>query len=74
MNSSAYIQTPRYKRALDTQQKAIRKYGKVNTNIGHSQGAIITRLLNKAGLTDEIINLNSAYKFESQAYNEVTRI
>jgi hypothetical protein len=70
VNTSAYKLTPRYKRALDTQMKAIKKYGKVDTNIGHSQSGIITRLLNKAGLTGEVINLNPAYKFESQAYNE----
>ena len=46
-----YDKTGRYKQAEDTQKKAIEKYGKESiTNVGHSQGAIITRNLKDKGL------------------------
>ena len=46
LSNDLYKKTGRYKRAKDTQEKAIQKYGKVDSNVGHSQGAIITRNLN----------------------------
>jgi len=70
LNSNAYKSTPRYQRAKQVQQKAIQKYGKVDTNIGHSQGAIITRGLLQDGLTNEVINVNPAYKGEMQLPHE----
>ena len=68
-----YDDTDRLKHAIATQDAAIARYGKVDTNIGHSQGAVITRKLNELGKTGEVINLNGASMFEKQANNE-TRI
>lgn len=65
-----YDKTGRYKNAVDTQKKAVEKYGKVDTNVGHSQSGIITRKLNNLGLTDEIINVNPASLGEKLAKNE----
>ena len=60
-----YDKTGRYKQAEDTQKKAIEKYGKESiTNVGHSQGAIITRNLKDKGLTNQLINVNPASKGE----------
>jgi hypothetical protein len=58
------------KQAERVQKEAIAKYGKVDTNVGHSQGGIITRELNKKGLTNEVINLNPASKGEKVKKNE----
>jgi hypothetical protein len=71
--TGTYDETDRLANAVSTQKQAIAKYGRVDTNIGHSQGAVITRKLNEMGLTGEIINLNGASMFEKQANNE-TRI
>ena len=71
--TGTYDSSDRLAHAMATQEKAIQKYGSVDTNIGHSQGAVITRKLNEAGKTGEIINLNGASMFEPQAGNE-TRI
>jgi hypothetical protein len=68
-----YDDTARLKHAVETQDRAIAKYGKVDTNIGHSQGAVITRKLNEMGKTGEVVNLNGASMFEKQRPNE-TRI
>ena len=65
-----YDDTDRMKQAEDVQRKTIAKYGKVDTNVGHSQGGIITRKLNEKGLTGEVINLNPASMFEKQKENE----
>ena len=65
-----YAKTDRMKQAERVQKKAIDKYGKVDTNVGHSQGGIITRELNKKGLTGEVINLNPASKGEKVMKNE----
>ncbi len=70
VNSLAYKSTPRYNRAVDVQKKAISKYGKVDTNVGHSQSAIITRGLLEDGLTNEIINVNGANKGEKPLAHE----
>lgn len=60
-----YDKTGRYKQAEETQKKAIAKYGKDSiSNVGHSQGAIITRKLKDKGLTNELINVNPASKGE----------
>lgn len=65
-----YAKTDRMKQAERVQREAIDKYGKVDTNVGHSQGGIITRELNKKGLTGEVINLNPASKGEKVKKNE----
>ena len=70
LSNNLYKKTGRYKRAEEAQNAAIKKYGKVDSNIGHSQGAIITRNLNDAGKTGEIINVNPASKGESAKDNE----
>lgn len=66
----SYGKTDRMKQAEKVQKAAIQKYGKVDTNVGHSQGGIITRKLNEKGLTGEVINLNPASKGEKQQKNE----
>ena len=58
-----YDDTARMANAEATQDAAIAKYGSVNTNIGHSQGAVITRKLNEQGKTGEVINVNGASMF-----------
>ena len=56
-----YSNTQRYKNAKDIQLKVKAKYPNSKiTNMGHSQGATITKQLNKDGLTDEVINTNPA--------------
>ena len=65
-----YNKTDRMKQAERVQKEAIQKYGKVDTNVGHSQGGIITRRLNEKGLTNEVINLNPASKGEKVRKNE----
>jgi len=68
--AGTYDKTERMKQAERVQQAAIQKYGKVDTNVGHSQGGIITRKLNEKCLTAEVINLNPASKGERQKKNE----
>jgi superfamily II DNA or RNA helicase len=70
VSNKLYKKTGRYKRAQEAQDKAIKKYGKVDSNIGHSQGAIITRNLNEEGKTGEVINVNPASKGEAAKDNE----
>jgi len=65
-----YDMTDRMKQATRVQKQAIDKYGKVDINVGHSQGGIITRKLNEKGLTGEVINVNPATLFEKQKKNE----
>lgn len=65
-----YDKTGRMKQAEKVQRKALDKYGKVDVNVGHSQGGIITRKLNEKGLTNEVINVNPAAMFEKQRKNE----
>jgi hypothetical protein len=65
-----YEDTDRMKQAEKVQKQAIDKYGKVDINVGHSQGGIITRNLNDQGLTKEVINVNPATMFEKQKKNE----
>ncbi len=70
-----YNNTQRYKNAKDIQMKVKAKYPNSKiTNLGHSQGAIITKKLNKEGLTDEIINTNPAtlYSDRKNKSNEHT--
>ena len=65
-----YNNSDRMKQAEKVQREAIQKYGKVDTNVGHSQGGIITRRLNQEGLTGEVINLNPASMGEKVRKNE----
>ena len=67
-----YGNSDRMRNATDTQNKAISKYGKVDTNVGHSQSGIITRKLNDEGKTGEVINVNPASFFEDKKDNEYT--
>lgn len=56
-----YNLTPRYNRAKSIQKEVLKKYPKYKiTNTGHSQGALITKRLNDAGMTDAVINVNPA--------------
>jgi len=68
--TGTYNKSDRMKQAEKVQKEAIEKYGKVDTNVGHSQGGIITRRLNEKGLTGEVINLNPASKGEKVRPNE----
>lgn len=56
-----YDITPRYNRAKSIQKEVLKKYPnyKIN-NLGHSQGGLITKRLNDAGMTDAVINVNPA--------------
>jgi hypothetical protein len=65
-----YDTTGRWKNAHRTQDEAIKKYGKVDANVGHSQSGIITRKLNDLGKTGEVINVNPASLGEKQKKNE----
>jgi len=66
VNNAAYIAgkydlTPRFQRAKALQLKVKQKYPQYKiTNIGHSQGGVITKKLNDANLTDAVININPA--------------
>jgi len=65
-----YNKSDRFQQAKKTQKEALRKYGKVDTNIGHSQSGVITRKLNEKGLTNQVININPAGFFETPKKNE----
>ena len=65
-----YDRTGRWKNAERTQDEAIKKYGKVDANVGHSQSGVITRKLNALGKTGEVINVNPASLGEKQKGNE----
>jgi len=53
--------TPRFQRAKSIQSAVLKKYkGYKITNLGHSQGGIITKKLNDRGMTDAVINVNPA--------------
>jgi DNA-directed RNA polymerase subunit F len=56
-----YKNTARYKNARNIQVKVLEKYPEFQVlNVGHSQGAAITKRLNEEGLTGEVININPA--------------
>jgi hypothetical protein len=55
-----YNKTQRMKNARVTQKKARDKYGKVDENVGHSQGAVVSRKLAKNGKTDSAVLVNGA--------------
>jgi Txe/YoeB family toxin of Txe-Axe toxin-antitoxin module len=65
-----YNKSDRFQQAKRTQKQALKKYGKVDTNIGHSQSGVITRKLNEKGLTNQVININPAGFYETPKKNE----
>tara|TARA_R110000868_G_scaffold385779_2_gene653787 strand:+ start:308 stop:1171 length:864 start_codon:yes stop_codon:yes gene_type:complete len=68
-----YKKTDRYKRAKEIQKNVLKKYPNYKIiNLGHSQGAQITKNLNKEGLTNEIINVNPYSLGDKKAKNETT--
>lgn len=69
-----YKNTQRYKNARDIQVKVLDKYPDYKVlNVGHSQGAAITKRLNEEGLTGEIININpAALPTDRKKKNETT--
>jgi len=67
-----YNKSDRFQQAKRTQKNALKKYGTVDTNIGHSQSGVITRKLNEKGLTDQVININPASYYEKPKKNEYT--
>lgn len=69
--TGTYKKTDRFKRALSTQKEAINKYGNVD-NIGHSQGAVVSKQLNKKGLVNNAILVNPASLGEKNKKNETT--
>lgn len=68
--AGTYDESDRMKQALTVQRQAIAKYGKVDTNVTHSQSGIIGRKLNEMGLTGQVISVNPASMFERQKKNE----
>ena len=69
LNSNAYNFTTRFKISKNTQNKPQKKYKgyKIET-LGHSQGGLLTHKLGTNSLSS--IQLNPAYKGESQGQNE----
>jgi hypothetical protein len=69
-----YKNTQRYQNARDIQKKVLDKYPDYKVlNVGHSQGAAITKRLNEEGLTSEIININpAALPTDKKRANETT--
>jgi hypothetical protein len=67
-----YGSTERMKRATKTQQKAIEKYGSVDANVGHSQGAAVARKIGKKNMTKQVVNINPASKGEREDDNVTT--
>lgn len=66
-----YVKTDRFKISKEIQDKAEAKYGKSNIDtIGHSQGAIPSRLLGND--TANVIELNPAYLGEKHLSNQHT--
>ena len=55
-----YNKTQRLKNAKKVQKEVKEKYGKVDENIGHSQGSIISRKFAKSGKTDSAVLVNPA--------------
>jgi len=68
--AGTYDESDRMKQAEQVQRQAIAKYGKVDTNVTHSQSGIIGRKLNEKGLTGQVISVNPASMFEKQKKNE----
>jgi len=64
-----YENTDRYRQGKAIQDQAESKYGAKNiSTLGHSQGSVLSRKL--GANTKEIINVNPAYKGETQLPNE----
>jgi len=68
--NKGYKKTSRYKAAEAAQKAAREKYGTA-TALGHSQGAISARILNKKGIASDAILVNPASRGEARRANEV---
>jgi hypothetical protein len=68
--NKGYQKTSRYKAAEAAQKAAREKYGTA-TALGHSQGAISARILNKKGIASDAILVNPASRGEARQENEV---
>jgi hypothetical protein len=68
--NKGYQKTSRYKAAEAAQKAAREKYGTA-TALGHSQGAISARILNKKGIASDAILVNPASRGEARRENEV---
>ena len=69
LNSNAYNFTTRFEISKNTQNKAQKKYkGYTFETLGHSQGGLLAHKLGTHSLSS--IQLNPAYKGESQGQNE----
>jgi hypothetical protein len=68
--NKGYKKTSRYKAAEAAQKAAREKYGTA-TALGHSQGAISARILNKKGIASDAILVNPASRGEAREENEV---
>jgi hypothetical protein len=76
-NNVAYVtgnygKTNRFKHAEKVQKRAIDKYGEVDANIGHSQGAVIARKMGKKGKTKQVVNINPATLGQREEDNVTT--
>ena len=76
-NNAAYVtqqygKTTRFKHAEKVQKRALDKYGQVDGNIGHSQGAVVARKMGKKGLTKAVVNINPATLGKREANNVTT--
>jgi hypothetical protein len=76
-NNAAYVtqqygKTTRFKHAEKVQKRALDKYGEVDGNIGHSQGAVIARKMGKKGLTKQVVIINPATLGQKEASNVTT--
>jgi hypothetical protein len=67
--NKGYQQTSRYKTAEAVQKAARDKYGSA-TALGHSQGAVSARILNKKGIASDAILVNPASRGEARRENE----
>jgi hypothetical protein len=76
-NNVAYVtgnygKTNRFKHAEKVQKRAIDKYGEVDANVGHSQGAVISRKMGKKGRTKQVVNINPATLGQREEDNVTT--
>jgi hypothetical protein len=76
-NNAAYVtqqygKTDRFKHAKKVQKRALDKYGSVDANIGHSQGAVIARKLKKKQMTKQVVNINPATLGQKEDDNVTT--
>jgi hypothetical protein len=70
--TKSYNKTARFKHAAKVQKRTLDKYGEVDANIGHSQGAVIARKMGKQGKTKQVVNINPATLGVKEADNVTT--